>query len=133
MDSKILLLISIVTLNSTITTFGYLIHDDWIVLRELSESCENDFDCLKLSFAKCNKNKKCECINNFIASDRFKCLPLIGGYCTEDKNCLINNSVCVNRACKCKPKFFEKSNRCIPSKYFFSSSLIYNAEYHFTL
>ncbi|KAH0546299.1 hypothetical protein KQX54_008060 [Cotesia glomerata] len=86
-------------------------------LRELrcvkpGETCVSPFDCHKVNFATCSKNKTCECVENFVADGNSKCLSPVNDDCMNDDDCLGDLS-CINSQCKCQINFqLTFDNQC---------------------
>ncbi|CAG5093658.1 Protein of unknown function [Cotesia congregata] len=80
----------------------------------LGETCVSPFDCHKVNFATCSENKKCECIENFVADGNSKCLlSPVNDDCMNDDDCLGDLS-CINSQCKCQVNFqLTVDNQCI--------------------
>ncbi|XP_044590444.1 prion-like-(Q/N-rich) domain-bearing protein 25 [Cotesia glomerata] len=78
----------------------------------LGETCVSPFDCHKVNFATCSKNKTCECVENFVADGNSKCLSPVNDDCMNDDDCLGDLS-CINSQCKCQINFqLTFDNQC---------------------
>lgn len=84
----------------------------------MGSPCNDDLECERIKYSKCNKNKFCECTSNTVASTLTLCSPIIDGFCSTNNMCVPDYSICVENKCKCrlglKPSL-SKTN-CEPSK-----------------